>query len=300
MDIYLFGMVLATNSFLLQDEFPKADTYGEIKVKYKLPGGETGTCATVLDSLGCSVKMDGNYIGNQVYPMLKEFYSNKQVDISSMTYEESYDGLEDYVIIDQHTRTPFGMFQTFYSDPIKRWNMPIREDIEASTTVGIDPFFGEASDMAAKLCQELGKKYVTIDCHYDSFILKHAEVTAISNEYFGYSGLKHREREDLFQEYLEHAEGLVIFTHGIKDVMYGRRGQEIKRFTPFKVDTVSTLGAGDTFKAGCLYGLNQGYSDDEIVHFASACAAVACTKFPLPLNPPRLSQVRELMNSREN
>ena len=61
-DIYLYGMILRTNSFLLCGKFPQADTYNEIKEKYFLPGGETGTAATILASLGCRIKMDGNHI----------------------------------------------------------------------------------------------------------------------------------------------------------------------------------------------------------------------------------------------
>ena len=296
-NIYLYGMILATNSFLLTDSFPKPDHYGEIKEKYKLPGGETGTCATVLDSLGCFVKMDGNHMGYQVYPMIKAFYSNKNVDLSALTFDESYDGLEDYVIIDKHTRTPFGMFQTFYSDEKKRWNLPKREDIENANVVGLDPFFQNASETVAFYCKELKKKYVTIDCHYDSIIHKNSEVNILSNEFFGYSQLKEVNRIELFQRYQETAGGLVIFTEGTNKIMYARKGESIKYFTPFHVNAVSTLGAGDTFKAGCIYALSQGMTDDEIVRFASACAAIACTKFPLPLNPPTLEEVEALINS---
>ena len=39
---YLYGMILMTNSFLMENDYPEADTYGEIKEKYHLPGGETG------------------------------------------------------------------------------------------------------------------------------------------------------------------------------------------------------------------------------------------------------------------
>lgn len=297
-DVYLYGMILATNSFLLKNDFPVVDTYGEISVKYKLPGGETGTSATILDSLGCSIKVDGNYMGNQVFPLIKEFYANKRVDLTSLTYEEDYNGLEDFVIIDKNTRTVFGMFEAFFEDSVKRWNMPKREDIEAAKVVGLDPFFGEASKKAAIICHELGKKYVTIDCHYESLLHNYADVTVISNEYLGSSEVKNDDKEELFKEYVNHTEGLVIFTKGAKEVSYGRKGQEIKKFTPYQVDTVSTLGAGDTFKAGCVYGLYRGMGDDELVQFASACAGLACTKFPLPLNPPTLEEVETLIRGR--
>ena len=64
---------------------------------------------------------------------------------------------------------------------------------------------------------------------------------------------------------------------------------------PFPVEVRSTLGAGDTFKAGCVYGLLYGMSDEELVRFASACSGVAVSRFPLPLNPPKPEEVLQLM-----
>ena len=77
-------------------------------------------------------------------------------------------------------------------------------------------------------------------------------------------------------------------------MLYGRRGN-LKRMKPIPIDVKSTLGAGDTFKAGCLYGLLHQMDDDAIVRFASACAAVAISRFPLPLNPPTLEEVNNLL-----
>nr|MCR5578242.1 hypothetical protein [Prevotella sp.] len=79
-EVYLFGQVLGTHSFLLKDGFLQPDEYAEIREQYFLPGGETGTAATVLDSLGASVRMDGTWIGTEVAPMLQSFYREKQVD----------------------------------------------------------------------------------------------------------------------------------------------------------------------------------------------------------------------------
>jgi hypothetical protein len=44
-DVYLFGQVLGTHSFLLTGDFLQPDEYAEIKAQYFLPGGETGTAA---------------------------------------------------------------------------------------------------------------------------------------------------------------------------------------------------------------------------------------------------------------
>ena len=91
------------------------------------------------------------------------------------------------------------------------------------------------------------------------------------------------------------AEGLTILTQGGGDMLYGRHGEELRRMKPFSVEVRSTLGAGDTFKAGCVYALLNNMTDEETVRFASACSAVAISRFPLPLNPPRLNEVNALL-----
>ncbi len=294
-DVYLHGMILATTSFLLKDGFLRPDDYSEISMKYRLPGGETGTCATVLESLGLSVRMDGNHIGTNVAPVLKDFYKGKSVWLDSLFFDEEYEGLEDYVIIADDVRSPMGTFGSFYSNGEKRWNMPIENDIINCTTAAIDPYFGEATKMAAELCVKHGIPYVTIDCKYDSYLHQHAAVSVISGEGIS-SNYPGKTREDMFELYRENSDGLTIITAGSKPFSYGRRGGEKKQFTPFKVDVVSTLGAGDTFKAGCTYALNRGMEDDELVRFASACSAVAISAFPLPLNPPTLEKVNQLIS----
>ena len=294
-NIYLYGMILISNSFLLTGDYPEADTYGEINEKYILPGGETGTCATVLSSLGCSVKMDGTHMGNNTFYKIQDFYKNTGVDISSLAFDNNYDGLQDYIIIDKTTRTPFGMFNKYFSDSKKRWNIPKKSDIINSMVVGLDPFFNEQSTMVAEICKENNKPYVVIDCPYDSEMNKYASISLISNEYIR-NNYKDIDKTELFNKYTENSSGLIIFTFGSKSIMYGRKNEEIKFLEPFKIKPVSTLGAGDCFKAGCVYALFKKMDDDDCVKFASATAATACMNFPIPLNPPTLEKINNLLS----
>ena len=98
---------------------------------------------------------------------------------------------------------------------------------------------------------------------------------------------------------LDNTDGLTILTRGGGEMLFARRGEAIRRMKPFDVAVRSTLGAGDTFKAGCVYALLHGMDDDELVRFASACAAVAISRFPLPLHPPKLEEVRALISDRQ-
>lgn len=297
-DIYLYGMVLATNSFLLNGPFPAAESYTEIKTRYRLPGGETGTAATVLNSLGVSVKMDGTHLGKNVFPVIKDFYADTHVDISSMKYVPDYDGLEDYVLIDKTTRTVFGTFQDFYSCGKKRWSVPKESDIVSCRAAAIDPYFGDESIAAAQFCAGHNIPYVTIDCNPDSYLHTHAAVTIISGEHIQNAFAPGIPRRDICAQYADASDALSIVTNGGKPFFYGRSSGSIQTFAPFNVDVKSTLGAGDTFKAACTYALLKNMSDDETVAFASACSAVAITRFPLPLNPPQLHEITSLMHTR--
>ena len=294
MNAYLYGQILGTHSFYLKGGFLKPDEYSELSAKYFLPGGETGTAATVLSSLGIEVKIDGTHIGTEVGPMLKEFYRHKSVDLSSVYFDSDYTGLMDYVVIADLVRSPMGTFQSLYESGVKRWNVPKEEDVKACAVAAIDPFFQEETQLAAELCVQYGKPYVTIDCPHTEYLHKHAAINVVSKECLG-EHYANQNREDVFEMLKETTDGLVIITTGEKDMLYGRKGEEMHRMKPFSIDVKSTLGAGDTFKAGCVYGLLKGMSDESIVRFASACSAVAISRFPLPLFPPKLEEVKKIL-----
>ena len=294
-EVYLFGQILGTHSFLLKGGFLQPDEYSEIGEHYFLPGGETGTAAVVLDALGVSVRLDGTWIGKEVELMLRSFYAEKKADLSPLCYWEDDPGVMDYVVISGQVRSPMGRFQTLFSSGKRWWNIPKEEDILGCKAAAIDPFFQEESRLAAEICVRLGIPFVTIDSRHDSFLHRNASVNVVSKECTAndYSGMRPEAIMELMQR---ETDGLTILTQGGGDILYGRKGEKIHRMHPFDVEVRSTLGAGDTFKAGCVYSLLNGMSDEEMVRFSAACSAVAISRFPLPLNPPRLGEVRKLMN----
>ena len=113
----------------------------------------------------------------------------------------------------------------------------------------------------------------------------------ISGECFAHS-YPGQSREEVIQLFMENG-GLTIITNGSKPLIYGRNGV-VKHFEAYKVKVASTLGAGDSFKAGAVYGLLKGMSDGQLVSFASACAAAAISEFPLPLNLPTLEKIERI------
>lgn len=288
--IYLYGMVMSTEAFLLKCNFPSSDGYGEIKEKYHHIGGETGTAAAVLTSLGCNLKIGGSHIGNVNRSIIRNYFADKTADISELK-DEDFDGIVDYVIIDKNSRTCFGEWEKHFGRKEPFYEPPCEESIRNAACCGIDPFF--YPEKTAELCRKYNKAYATIDCAYDSVMNRYCAVNAVSHQHLE-SCYPDKSFDELFKLYTDNTEGLVIFTCGEKEVIYGRKGQSPKYFKPYSLDVVSTLGAGDSFKAGTIYALYNKMSDDDTVKYACAAAGTACTRFPIPNNPPVLSEIKAL------
>jgi sulfofructose kinase len=67
-------------------------------------------------------------------------------------------------------------------------------------------------------------------------------------------------------------------TNGSEGVFYRRDGAVVHK-PAFPVEAVDTLGAGDTWHGAFALGLAEGMGEEEAVRFASAAAALKCTRF---------------------
>ena len=298
-NVYVYGMTVLSTIHLLKGNFPAPDAYREIQETFVMPGGEAANCAIVLSNLGVSVSLDGCYFGELTEKPLLRYLNERNIDCSKMTCEAGFDGWRDIVFCDGEHRTVFGWFVANLFGGQRLWTIPSEASIQESKCVALDPFFGEQSALVAELCRKHHRDYVTIDCHWDSPIAQHAKAIICSREFIDRE-YPQSNYEQLLDKYRETCEGLVIFTFGSKEILYSSPslGHRLT-FTPFNVNVVDTLAAGDTFRAGVVYGVLKKMRDDETVPFAAACAAVACTRFPSVRQPPGMEEIAELIGSRK-
>ncbi len=295
LDVYVYGMTVLSTIHLLKGTFPAPDGYQEIGQTFVMPGGEAANSALVLRNLGLNVSLDACLLGDLTEAPLRAYFGARGIDCANMRCEAGFPGWRDMVFCDGMSRTVFGWFAQYLCGGRKLWTDPCEESIRKARCVALDPFFGDASETAAELCRRHGKDYVTIDWQWDRPLTRNAGAVVCSREFIDreYPGCDYRQ---LFREYQDACSGLVVFTFGSRPVLYGRRGEDIGEFKPFEVQVVDTLGAGDTFRAGIVYGVMQGWPDERTVRFASACAAVACTRFPSVHEPPGMDEALALMH----
>jgi sugar/nucleoside kinase (ribokinase family) len=292
-DIYAFGMTCLSTIHVLDGDYPAPDTYREITKTYTIPSGEAGNAALLLAHFGLRVKLDGPRLGVNTGKIIPAFYAGKGIDCSGMTYDADYPGVEDLVLVDAHTRTIFGRFAHYHGSGENRWSAPDREAISAARAVSLDPGFRAESKLAAEFCAASGTPYVTIDLRPEDEIHRRAAISVISNEFIQreYPGADVRR---LFAEYAERTAGLVIFTFGSKDILFGRQAGPINSFTPFRVESRGSLAAGDYFRGGAVYALFCRWPDEKIISFSAAVGALVCARFPAALNPPDLDEIINL------
>jgi sugar/nucleoside kinase (ribokinase family) len=294
LDAYVYGMTVFSTIHRLAGKFPALDTYGEIAGTWKVPGGEAMNAAMVLSRLGLRCKIGGPRLGSESAPVVKAYTRRYGIDASGLSMEKGWPGVKDMILVDDDHRTVFGSFGAYFSDKHKRWDAPDPKACRGAGIVCVDPFFGQESETAARLCADAGTPYVTIDCPPSGALSVKAAATVVSREYRKqqFPGIGD---DELLRRYSERGAGLIVFTSGSDRILYRRGLGKTGELMPFAVQAASTLGAGDVFRAGIAYGLYKGQDDDTAVRFAAALAAVACTRVPIADSPPALDEVERLL-----
>jgi sugar/nucleoside kinase (ribokinase family) len=289
-DVYAYGVIAASELHLLSMPFPSPDAYAEIAESHFMTGGEALNSAIVLSRLGLSVQLDGNWIGDT--PAGQRLLATIQrygIDARRLRVEPGFAGVREIVFSDEKSRTIFGNYVDLLSTT-RKWNIPQKADLAGAQIVCVDPPFQAESALVGAYAAELGVPFVSVDCPYDQALASAAAAVIISGE-FRNRAYPQTELSELFAAYQQRAQGLVVFTVGDDAILYGRRGAPSRRFKPYPVKVIDSAGAGDSFRAGVIYGLLQQWSDDQTIQYAAAVAGLVCTSFPGVLNSPTHAEV---------
>lgn len=292
-DVLAYGVIAPSRLVELEGAFPTEAGYGEITRTHPSLGGEAAACAYVLSRMGIATKLSGNRLGRD--PESKRVLGLLEaagVDCSAVATDAG-DPVLEIVISGAGERTVLGSYGRMLTQ--QAWSTPSRDDIEAARIVCLDPFFGEASEQAARWCREASIPFVTVDVPPDSKIAHGAAVTIISEE-FGLRSFAPYDPHSVISVYA-HRSDLVILTRGSRPVLFSRGDAPVNGFTPFQVEARDTTGAGDSFRAGIIYGMLMGYDDHRLIATASAVAAMVSQRVPGVLNSPSVSELEQFLES---
>jgi sugar/nucleoside kinase (ribokinase family) len=85
-------------------------------------------------------------------------------------------------------------------------------------------------------------------------------------------------------------------TRGPRGTIWLDENGELQETQAFPVHTVDTLGAGDVFHGAFALAITEGQNLREALRFASAAAALKCTRFGGAFAAPQRAEVEEFLN----
>ena len=293
-DVYLYGMTVVSTIHRCASRLPLGSGYAEIAETYVCPGGEGMNAAMLLSRLGLSTALAGPHWGSATRQVLERYALRYGIDAAGVTRDESFEGLRDLVLVGGDERVVLGSFGSYFADAARRWDEPDARAIVSAKVIAIDPYFPDSSERAGDYARAASRPYVTIDCPFDGALHAGARATVVSREYRRqrYAGASD---DALLAEYTRRSAGVCVFTAGNEPILYGRAASVPARLTPFRVPVKSTLGAGDTFRAGIVFGVTLGLDDAGCVRFAAGLAALLCTRLPIAEHAPTLREVEDFL-----
>ena len=292
--VYAYGVIAPSRLIELEHAFPSEADYGEITSIFSSLGGEAAAGAYVLSRLGVATKLSGNRLGSDPdSERVLELLTEAGVDCSSVETNAAAP-VTELVISGNGERTVFGSYGRMLAD--EAWSQPSRDDIESARVVCLDPFFGEASRQAARWCREASVPYVTVDTTPETDIAQHAAAVIISEE-FALRSFETTDPNDVMSLFTDRGSGLIVLTRGSKPLLFARNHADVHSFAPFTVEARDTTGAGDSFRAGLIYGMLHGYEDARLIETASAVAAMVSERIPGVLNSPTVAELERFIGA---
>jgi sulfofructose kinase len=100
---------------------------------------------------------------------------------------------------------------------------------------------------------------------------------------------------DALLKMAKHTRSFLAGTRGAKGTLWLDQHQSLQHTPAFPVHTVDTLGAGDVFHGALALAITENQELREALRFASAAAALKCTRFGGAFAAPQRAEVDELL-----
>ena len=283
----------------LMDAYPAVDTKKEILELHEQGGGPVATALVALARWGVKARFFGMVGDDDAGEKIRRSLAEEGVDVSGLKVRGKGNSQIAFIAIEKETarRT------IFWKRPMGRPLSPEElgtDFLEGSMLLLLDGLMRDVSVYAAERAREYG---IPIMLDAGRFrpgmmdLIKFSDYVVASEEFARDLGWT-PSRETLLRERENLGVKVLSITLGEKGSMTASSDGAYIEVPAFKVAALDTTGAGDVFHGGYIYGLLRGWELKETIIFASAVAAIKCTKIGGRAGIPRLEEVGEFLNER--
>ena len=267
------------DTLMVVDRFPTEDTKLQ-GIETKVQGG--GPCATALAAarrLGVSAAYMGTIGDDPFGTFMMDDFAHWEIDTSAVRQVKGGVSFHSVVLLNQATSSRTCIWNKGTVEPPRPEELDM-DMLRHARVLHLDGHMLDAAIYAAKECRKMGVK-VSHDAGgtYPGVenLMPYVDYLIPSEEFaLKMTGEKTAEAaaQKLYDTY--HPELLVV-TQGVRGgILLDEKG--MRRYESYKVQAIDTNGCGDTFHGAFAAGKIYGLSNDDACKYASAAAAIKCTR----------------------
>jgi sulfofructose kinase len=285
----------ALDYLVLVDAYPRVDTKKEVIEWHEQGGGPVATALVALSRLGISCRFYGiigdDYAGEKIRQSLIE----EGIEVTGLIKRDMATSQIAFIVVEKGTARRTIFWKRPSGNPLQRKEFGV-DFLDGSDFLILDGLMKDISLHAAKRAKRLNISIMLDAGRMRPGMLDLARLSdyVVTSEEFAKDLGWQLTREALLKE--KEKLGIKVLT-----ITLGEKGSitisndEFIQLSAFMVKAVDTTGAGDVFHGGYIYGLLNKWSLKDAVTFASALAAIKCTKIGGRIGIPGLNEVRKFL-----
>ena len=278
--------------------FPKSDTKCEFTGLTIQGGGPAATAMVTVQKLGLPAVFIGAVGDDEFGPRIRQGLADEGVDVSHVRVRPGGQSQMAFIAVE-----PGGRRTIFWQRAVDAGLEPADLDlavIRQAQVLHVDGLMIEASLAAAETARQAGVPVVfdagTLRDGYLDLARK-TDYLICSETFFRQFHPGRDEREGL-KQLRELGPKHVVVTLGVNGSL-GYDGRNIHRQKAFAVNALDTTGAGDVYHGAYIYALVRGDSMETCMRFASAVAALKCTKIGGRTGIPTVDEAESFLRTAE-
>lgn len=287
------------DTLIVVDHFPQEDTKMQ-GLETKVQGG--GPCATALvaaQKLGVPAAYMGTVGDDPFGRFMLDDFEKWGVDTQSVRQVPGMVSFHAVVLLNQQTASRTCVWSRGTVPPPEK--LELDEDVlRHAKVLHLDGHMLDAAVYAAQKCREWGVK-VSHDAGgvYPGIekLLPYVDYLIPSEEFALKITGKATAEEAARCLYDTYHPELVVLTQGVRGgILLDEKG--LRRYNSYQVEVKDSNGCGDTFHGAFVAGKIHGLSNDDACRYASAAAAIKCTRLGARYGMPSDSECRAFLAER--
>jgi sulfofructose kinase len=187
-----------------------------------------------------------------------------------------------------------------FRDP-QLWNVQLPDTDELLEDCNAILTESRAAQFCTELCIEARRRGIPVIVDVDrAMSLREGLLTVASHLVFSSEPLQETagvaDDGEALKKIAKLTPSFLAGTRGAKGTIWLDEHQNLRQTPAFPVHTVDTLGAGDVFHGAFALAITENQDIAEALRFASAAAALKCTRFGGAFAAPQRAEVSELLN----